>query len=158
MAKKPMLCSECGREIVAKKTKEFAYAPKDTNLLASKNNVPFYCKTCGAVRSPLRAIGAVVFIYPFPPEPVFTAKKDSVIVIPESYKEYYPSDTGVVLSIGKGAFNTKLNKYVATTLKVGQVVRFDKTTLWDIHLKANNGKDYLVKRMSELDVLAECEV
>jgi len=141
-------CSDCGVVIEKRNSSShFKWRPVESRLDALLENVPFYCKKCGSIKLPLKALHDYVFIYPIPKPLV---PKKTFLILPEPEVVEY-SDFGIVLSCGPGYYNKK--KFVPTIqLKTGMKVVYDKTTPWEFYWEGTDKKPYLIKPMTYLDV------
>jgi hypothetical protein len=108
-----MKCETCGEEVRAVgKTKRLQ--PVNKTHLANKGKVqiPFYCKTCGAIDFKYTAVRDVAFIYPMP-----KADKIGLIYLPDidyrggNPQEKYKDQGAYVLSIGEECFDPKKKVY-----------------------------------------------
>ena len=123
-----MECPKCGVEVRINKYSGFKYQPFDKNLWSWNKGIeiPFYCKSCGAINFPYKPIRDVVFIYPYP-----RPEKVGSIYLPQD-DEYYRSSVndlfeskGVVLAVGKYMYSSG-EKISQKILKVGDIVLFEK--------------------------------
>lgn len=128
-----MRCPNCGNivKVVPSGEPTVSYELVDKNLYHKKGDivVPFYCKLCGAIKFPYRAIRDVVFIYPEPyPEKVgsiYLPRDENYIGGGPTFRLWKPR--GVVLSVGPGYWDKKKRRFVPVTgLKVGDIVYFEK--------------------------------
>ena len=122
-----MECPKCGVEVRINKYSGFKYQPFDKNLWSWNKGIeiPFYCKSCGAINFPYKPIRDVVFIYPYP-----RPEKVGSIYLPQD-DEYYRSSVndlfeskGVVLAVGKYMYSSG-EKISQKILKVGDIVLFE---------------------------------
>ena len=95
------------------------------------------------IKFPYHALHDRVFIYPLPPKEKFG--KESIIEIPKTFRQFYASDFGIILSIGSGYYS-KDNKWHETSpqLKPGVKVVFNKNVPWRTSVKGLDGKNYSV--------------
>lgn len=147
-------CGTCGAEVfIGEDAPRILFVEK---LRAGRHNVPFYCDECGAIKSPIRVLNDSVLLYPFPDETKLSFESD-IIHVPESYKEYYPSDTGVIVACGKGYFTQK-GKWKKMPVEVGDLVKFDKTVPWKAPYVGTDGNTYYLKKMGSGDILGFVEL
>ncbi len=116
---------------------------KCSNCCEGYEGSPFYCPRCGKVDFPIRAMRSIVFIEQI------GKQEYELLHIPEQYRE--ESEFGVVLSSGPG-YTDEDGDWVPNTVKVGDIVVYDKGILWDTRVKAADGYSYPVRFMPEVDV------
>ena len=107
---------------------------------------PFIDKT-GNILFPYKAIRDVVFVLPCK-----TPEQLGFLILPETYRENYRNEYGIVLSIGPGAYIKKFKKYVQTIVKAGDLVVYDPATPWTVNVEAPDCNSYLIKIMGERDI------
>jgi len=145
-----MKCPECSTECTGRKN----LVPRDKKLIAKTYKIPFYCETCGAIKWKYRALLDLVFIWPVPPKDTYG--EESLIEIPTQYKEFYPSDYGIVLSIGPGYYDDRQFHPTPDNITRGMKVLYDKQVPYEIPISGNDGKEYTVKTIGYQDIKLVC--
>jgi len=132
------ICKECGQEV--------GYM----SAIVKLKQIPFYCKTCGALHFKFKATGDKVFVWPDPvPDKI---GKEGLIVIPEKWKERNKSAYGTVLTVGPGCISKDNKRFIKTELKVGDYVMYDINVPWSVDVFGVDDKRYVVPLMGELDI------
>jgi len=149
-----IVCKECDSEVTLVKDADweenqivhtFAADSRLSKVLLDYK-IPFRCETCGGLHFPYKATLDRVFVFPDPPP-----EKLGSVYIPLFAQEANQNEYGIVLSAGKGYVHK--NKFVATEVKVGDRVVYDKTIMWKLPpVQGNDNKMYEVKYMGENDV------
>jgi hypothetical protein len=141
----------CGAEVIIKSSGSCTnwYEPVNSLLDAEYHNIPFYCDTCGAIRSPFKAIRDIAFIFPFSEQ---TTYGEGIVQIPDSYQKFYKKGKGVLLSIGPGYYTSKGFRSVNQDLNVGCVVKFDSSVPWVLPVIGTDGKEYPIVVCGEKDI------
>jgi len=146
-------CLECNTEVdVISEDEEGTnyYQPCDEIINAIRFNVPFYCTICGAIKFPWRAIRDIVFIYPLPVEETY--REGGLVVIPDTYKEFYKKGQGVILSIGPGYYDDKKFHPIDPDLKIGELVIYNKDVPWYDVVIGNDKKEHVVVMCGAKDI------
>jgi co-chaperonin GroES (HSP10) len=135
-----MECRSCGIE---------AEKGRLLSQIVAKYKIPFSCKDCGALDFKYQAIRDIVFIWPDPP-----TEKMGSIYVPDKWQKH--DEYGVVISVGNGTLNKSKKYFVATQIKVGDYVLYDKDIpqQWSLDVIGFDGKFHTVKFMGEQDVKA----
>lgn len=134
------ICKDCGQE-----KGRFAE-------LVRKKSIPFYCKTCGALKFRYQAIGDKVFLWPD-----LIEDKIGSIVIPDKWKSNNLTSFGTVLSVGKGCVDRGNRKFVPTEIKDGDYIVYDTGVPWAHDVLGADDRMYTVRIMGALDVKAKVE-
>ena len=140
------VCRECGESVEYRSRKEkhpiFKLKPVDARKDSTIHNVPFYCKECGSIKSPFKAIHDYVFIYPlFKP-----TAESNIIDLPDTI-EKEPTDYGIILSFGPGYYHPKKRFIRSADIQVGMKVVYDKTVPWEVVWRGQDEKEHLLKVM-----------
>ena len=71
--------------------------------------------------------------------------------IPESARDPFKQEKGIVLAVGKGYID-KTGKFIETKVKVGDIVVYDAGIPWEMPVKDKDGNEHQVKFMGALDI------
>lgn len=149
-----MNCTECGVEVEetsGNEDKKFhIYVPVNRKLSAIEHNIPFCCKTCGAIKFPYQAVRDVVFIWSPDPE------KIGNIWVPEIDAERHRTAYGIILSVGDYSYTSKGVKVRDNSglLYTGREVIYDKFTPWKMEVEGADGKKHEVRMCGKKDLRA----
>jgi len=115
-----------------------------------KYKTPFHNKD-GNLRFPYRPLRDIVFVWPDPPPEKLGRKQ--LIYIPEYLRKKYHDGVGIILAIGPGFTNDKGRRYpTPSELRAGVKVLFDKSVLWGVYVKGQDGKKYYVVLCGVADI------
>ena len=84
-------------------------------------------------------------------------QKIGSIIIPEDARENLGRETGVVLAAGKGHTSPQSGKFIPISLKVGDIIVYNKEVPWEVEIEDNFGKKHTVKMMCERDAIGVVE-
>ena len=141
-------CVICKNEVEKREnSKQFHLKPVRTELDSTIHNIPFYCPVCGAIKSPLKALRDLVFIYPLYKSSILG---EGLLARPTTYEPEL-SDYGVILSFGPGYY--RKSKFVPVKdLQIGMHVVYDKTVPWEVKWTGTDKQEHPIKYMTFLDV------
>jgi co-chaperonin GroES (HSP10) len=113
--------------------------------------IPFVCPKCGMIKFPVRATLDRLLVWADPIAD--TLGKAGLIYLPEVAKENYRNEYGTVLSCGPGYYDAKQqNRFIPTSLKVGDRIAYDKDVLYRLSVVDDAGKKHQVTLMGHEDV------
>ena len=128
-------CEECG-------------TPHENNnsKVVESFKIPFKCSTCGSVKFPYQALNGIVYVWPKPIE-----ESVGTIIIPERLRQNLKTNLGVVLSVGSGCLDVRRNVFVESSLKEGDVLKYDKNVPWRDSIEDDTGSEHIVDILNVLD-------
>ena len=110
-----------------------------------KFKFPFFCKECGRIDFPIRAIQGKCYVLQDPP-----CTQIGQILLPDVAQE---GDVfGTILTVGPGYYDNK--KWHGVEWRPGDRVVFDNTVPWDMEVCNRKGDSYKVFVMGHLDCKA----
>lgn len=65
------------------------------------------------------------------------SRKENLVDLPESRDDYYP-ETGIVLMVGPGIYDKKLEKFIEINIKPGQRVMFHQRAGQKFHIDSKS--------------------
>lgn len=128
---------------------------KRTKEIKEALRCPFLSKN--KIKFPIRALNDIVFLWKIPESVISEKKLSETIIIPEHIIRKKTSEIGFILSIGPGYWDKK-KFYPCTDLKAGDFVAYDSSVPWNMGVKAEDGKEYMVTIAGYKDVRALAEL
>lgn len=114
---------------------------KEHSKTSQKTDTPFFCSETNSIQIGVTPTKGYAFIWPTDmPEKI----PGTNLIIPQSIREEYRDEAGIVLACGSDV----------TDFKVGDLVIYDKQIIWDTDVKCFDGNTYKVKYMGKYDIKA----